>query len=73
MIIGIYLHKIPIDLILFADPGADGAYAVSLGHTSQTAFQSPPDPRFLPVLTTPQNPLTSPPFAVSRRLRIILR
>lgn len=23
MIIGMYLHKIPIDLILFADPGAE--------------------------------------------------
>ena len=23
MIVGIYLHKIPVDLILFADPGAE--------------------------------------------------
>ena len=23
MIVGMYLHKIPVDLILFADPGAE--------------------------------------------------
>lgn len=26
MIIGMYLHKIPIDLILFADTGGEGRY-----------------------------------------------
>ena len=42
MIIGMYLHKIPIDLILFADTGGEQPHTYEDGLKSMGFRRSPP-------------------------------
>lgn len=55
MIIGMYLHKIPIDLILFADPGSEHPHTYDFLKTFEAWLQARGLPKITPVYTTDKN------------------